>query len=74
MKYITDFLAVQDKSYEFECFGPIPDVIFELRSKFRYSITVKAKNISAINAVFRQIMEDFDYKEYPLSFDNDCMN
>ena len=74
MKYITDFLKVQDKSYGFECFGPIPDVIFELRSKFRYSITVKAKNISAINAVFRQIMQDFDYKEYPLSFDNDCMN
>ena len=74
MRYVRDFLEVQDKSYEFECFGPIPDVIFELRSKFRYSITVKARNISAINAVFRQIMEDFDYKEYPLSFDNDCMN
>ena len=74
MKYIEDFLAYQDKSYEFECFGPIPDVIFELRSKYRYSITIKAKNISAINAVFRQIMKDFDYKEYPLSFDNDCMN
>ncbi len=74
MKYVRDFLEVQDKVHEFECFGPIPDVIFELRSKFRYSITVKARNISAINAVFRQIMEDFDYKEYPLSFDNDCMN
>ena len=74
MKYVRDFLAVQDPAHGFECFGPIPDVIFELRSKFRYSITVKARNISAINAVFRQIMEDFDYKEYPISFDNDCMN
>ncbi|MBR2522831.1 MAG: primosomal protein N' [Clostridiales bacterium] len=74
MKYIRDFLAVQDSSYGFECFGPIPDVIFELRNRFRYSITIKAKNISAINAVFRQIMADFDPSEYPLSFDNDCMN
>ncbi|SCW26451.1 replication restart DNA helicase PriA [Ruminococcaceae bacterium YRB3002] len=73
MKYISDFLAIQDPSYEFECFGPIPDVIFELREKFRYSITIKARNISAINSVFRQIMEDFDYREYPLSFDNDCI-
>ncbi|MBP5261456.1 MAG: primosomal protein N' [Clostridiales bacterium] len=69
MKYINDFLAIQDKSYGFESFGPIPDVIYELRGKYRYSITIKAKNISAINAVFRQIMEDFDPKLYPLSFD-----
>ena len=69
MKYIKDFLAIQDAKYEFECFGPIPDVIYELRSKYRYSITLKAKNISAINAVFRQIMSDFDPKLYPLSFD-----
>lgn len=68
-KYIDDFLSYQDPKYEFECYGPIPDVIYELRSKFRQCITIKARNISAVNAVFRQIMEDFDPKEYPLSFD-----
>ena len=68
-KYIDDFLSYQDGKYEFECYGPVPDVIYELRGKFRHCITVKAKNISAINAVFRQIIEDFDPKEYPLSFD-----
>lgn len=69
--YLSDFLSYQDKTYGFELYGPVPHVIYELRGKFRLSYIIKASNRSAINAVFRHVMDDFDHVRYPLSFDND---
>lgn len=69
--YLSDFLSYQDRSYGFELYGPVPSVIYELRGKFRLCFIIKASNRSAINAVFRHVMEDFDHARYPLSYDND---
>ena len=69
--YLSDFLSYQDQSYGFELYGPVPAVIYELRGKYRLSFIIKASNRSAINAVFRHVMEDFDHVRYPLSYDND---
>lgn len=69
--YLSDFLSYQDSSYGFELYGPVPAVIYELRGKYRLSFIIKASNKSAINAVFRHVMEDFDHVRYPLSYDND---
>jgi primosomal protein N' (replication factor Y) len=69
--YLSDFLSYQDSSYGFELYGPVPAVIYELRGKYRLSFILKASNKSAINAVFRRVMEDFDHVRYPLSYDND---
>lgn len=69
--YLSDFLSYQASSYGFELFGPVPAVIYELRGKYRLSFIIKASNKSAINAVFRHVMEDFDHVRYPLSYDND---
>lgn len=69
--YLSDFLSYQDKSYEFELYGPVPAVIYELRGKYRLSYIIKSKNKSALNAVFRHVMNDFDHVRYPLSYDND---
>ncbi|MCR5287972.1 MAG: primosomal protein N' [Saccharofermentans sp.] len=69
--YLSDFLSYQDKSYGFELYGPVPAVIYELRGRYRLSFIIKASNKSAINAVFRHVMDDFDHVRYPLSYDND---
>ncbi len=70
-KYLNDFLGFQDKKYQFEIFGPIPCVIYELRGKYRMSFVIKAANKSAINGVFKRLIEDFDHVKFPMSFDND---
>ncbi len=70
-KYLNDFLGFQDKKYQFEVFGPIPCVIYELRGKYRMSFVIKAANKSAINGVFKRLIEDFDHVKFPMSFDND---
>ena len=36
------------------------------------SFMIKAVNKSSLNAVFAQLMKDFDPNIYPISFDNDC--
>ncbi|MBO4450026.1 MAG: primosomal protein N' [Clostridiales bacterium] len=69
--YLSDFLSYQDKSFGFELYGPVPAVIYELRGKYRLTFIIKASNKSAINAVFRHVMDDFDHVRYPLSYDND---
>ncbi len=69
--YLSDFLSYQDKSYGFELYGPVRAVIYELRGRYRLSFIIKASNKSAINAVFRHVMDDFDHVRYPLSYDND---
>ena len=70
-KYLTDFLGYQDKKYQFEVYGPMPCVIYELRGKYRMSFVIKACNKSAINGVFKRLIQDFDHVKYPMSFDND---
>ena len=70
-KYLNDFIGYQDKRYQFELFGPMPCVIYELRGKYRMSFVIKAVNKSAINGVFKRLIEDFDHTKYPMSFDND---
>lgn len=70
-KYLNEFLGFQDKKYQFEVFGPMPCVIYELRGKYRMSFVIKAVNKSAINGVFKILIKDFDHIKYPLSFDND---
>ena len=70
-KYLNEFLSYQDKRYSFEVFGPIPCVIYELRGKYRMSFVIKAANKSAINGVFKRLIEDFDHTKFPMSFDND---
>ena len=72
--YLTVFLAYQDEKYGFELYGPIPDVIYELRGKFRMDFVIKASNISALNSVYKKVMEDFDYSKYQISFNNDPEN
>ena len=70
-KYLNDFLGFQDKKYQFEVYGPMPCVIYELRGRYRMSFVIKAVNKSAINGVFKRLIEDFDHTKYPMSFDND---
>ena len=70
-KYLKDFLGYQDSRYQFEVYGPIPCVIYELRGKYRMSFVIKAVNKSAINSVFKRLITDFDHTKYPMSFDND---
>ncbi|MCR4689174.1 MAG: primosomal protein N' [Saccharofermentans sp.] len=70
--YLRQFLEVQDPKYGFELYGPIPDVLYELRGKFRMDIVIKASNKSAINAVFRQVASDFDPKIYQIGVNNDA--
>lgn len=69
--YLNDFLGFQDKRYQFEIYGPMPCVIYELRGRYRMSFVIKAVNKSAINGVFKRLIEDFDHTKYPMSFDND---
>ena len=70
-RYLKAFLGFQDPKYQFEVYGPMPCVIYELRGRYRMSFVIKAVNKSAINGVFKQLMADFDHIKYPLSFDND---
>lgn len=70
--YLKDFLKVQPEKYAFELYGPVPSPIYELRGRYRMSFMIKAVNKSSLNAVFSQLMKDFDPSEYPISFDNDC--
>ena len=70
--YLKDFLKVQPDKFAFELYGPVPSPIYELRGRYRMSFMIKAINKSCLNAVFAQIMKDFDPAEYPISFDNDC--
>ncbi|MBO7450016.1 MAG: primosomal protein N' [Clostridiales bacterium] len=70
-KYLRDFLSYQDGSYGFELYGPIPAAIYELRGTYRNVFTIKAKNKSSLNAVFKQVLSDFDYNIYPISVDAD---
>ncbi len=70
-KYLRDFTGYQDPKYQFEVFGPVPCVIYELRGRYRMSLVIKAVNKSAINGVFKRLIEDFDHTKYPMSFDND---
>ncbi|WP_034442773.1 replication restart helicase PriA [Butyrivibrio sp. AE2032] len=70
-KYLNDFLSFQDPKYQFEVYGPIPCVIYELRGRYRMSFVIKSVNKSAINSVFKRLIADFDHVKYPMSFDND---
>ncbi len=69
--YLKDFLANQPLEYAFELYGPIEAPIYELRGRYRMMFVIKAVNKSALNAVFKQVMKDFNSELYPLSFDND---
>ncbi len=71
-EYLRQFLSVQDSKYDFELFGPIPDVLYELRGRYRMDIVIKASNKSALNAVFRQVNIDFDPKVYQIAVNNDA--
>ena len=70
-RYLNAFLGFQDPKYQFEVYGPMPCVIYELRGRYRMSFVIKAVNKSAINGVFKRLIADFDHIKYPLSFDND---
>lgn len=70
-KYVREFVSYQDPMYGFEVYGPTPCPIYELRGRYRYYLIIKANKSAYLNAVFRQMMEDFDSNYYPLSFDND---
>ena len=70
-RYLNAFLGFQDQKYQFEVYGPMPCVIYELRGRYRMSFVIKAVNKSAINGVFKRLIADFDHIKYPLSFDND---
>ena len=70
-KYLNEFLGYQDKKYQFEVYGPMPCVIYELRGRYRMSFVIKAANKSAINGVFKRLIEDSDHIKFPMSFDND---
>ena len=72
--YVKDFTSYQDARYGFEVFGPVPDVIYELRGKYRMNVMIKAVNKSSLNAVFAQVAKDFDPREYQISYDNDSVN
>ena len=69
--YLRAFLGVQDASFAFELYGPIPAPIYELRGNYRNVFNIKAVNKSALNAVFKQVLKDFDYTIYPISIDSD---
>ena len=69
--YLNAFLGFQDPKYQFEIYGPMPCVIYELRGRYRMSFVIKAVNKSAINGVFKRLIADFDHMKYPMSFDND---
>ncbi len=71
-KYVREFVSYQDPKYGFEVYGPTPSPIYELRGRYRYVLIVKANKKAYLNAVFRQMMDDFDSNYYPLSFDNDA--
>ncbi|MCQ2515878.1 MAG: primosomal protein N' [Saccharofermentans sp.] len=71
-KYVREFVSYQDSKYEFEVYGPTPAPIYELRGRYRYVLILKAAKKAYLNAVFKQMMEDFDSNYYPLSFDNDA--
>ncbi|MCQ2528784.1 MAG: primosomal protein N' [Saccharofermentans sp.] len=70
-KYLTEFLSIQDAKYGFELYGPVPAPIYELRGRYRNVFIIKANNKSAMNAIFKQVMKDFDAELYPISFDSD---
>ena len=70
-KYLRDYLSYQSKDFGFELYGPIPSAIYELRGNYRNVFNIKAKNKSSLNAVFKQVFEDFDYTRYPISVDSD---
>ena len=70
-RYLKEFLGFQDKKYQFEVYGPVPCVIYELRGRYRMSFVINAVNKSAINGVFKRLIADFDHTKYPMSFDND---
>lgn len=70
-KYLRDFLSFQDPKYGFELYGPVPAPIYELRGRYRNIFIIKATNKSAMNAIFRQVMKDFDAEYYPISYDSD---
>lgn len=70
-KYLRDYLSYQSKDFGFELYGPIPSAIYELRGNYRNVFNIKAKNKSSLNAVFKQVFEDFDYTKYPISVDSD---
>lgn len=72
--YLKDFLSYQDEKYGFELFGPMPDVIYELRGRYRMDFIIKASNKSALNAVYKKVTTDFDYSKYQISFNNDPEN
>lgn len=70
-KYLRDFLSIQDKKYGFELYGPVPHAIYELRGRYRMVFVIKSINKAAMNAIFAQLMKDFDPQFYPISFDTD---
>ena len=72
--YLKDFLSYQDEKHGFELFGPMPDVIYELRGKYRMDFVIKATTKSALNAIYKKITTDFDYNRYQISFNNDPEN
>jgi len=72
--YLTDFLSYQDEKYGFELYGPMPDVIYELRGKYRMDFVLKASNKSALNAIYKKVISDFDYTRYQISLNNDPEN
>ena len=71
-KYLNDFLNNQDSKYGFELYGPVQAPIYELRGRYRMQFIIKAVNKSAMNAIFEQVMKDFDPEYYPISFDTDA--
>ena len=72
--YLKEFLSFQDEKHGFELFGPMPDVIYELRGKYRMDFVIKATTKSALNAIYKKITTDFDYNRYQISFNNDPEN
>ncbi len=72
--YLKEFLSYQDEKYGFELYGPMPDVIYELRGRYRMDFVIKAINKSALNAIYKKVISDFDYTKYQISFNNDPEN
>ena len=70
-EYLKEYLSFQDDSYGFELYGPVSAPVYELRGRYRNVFNLKAKNKSALTAVFKQVMSDFDYNLYHISFDAD---
>lgn len=69
--YLHQLISSQPAKYGFELYGPMQSPIYELRGRYRNSFVIKAVNKSSLNAVFRQLMKDFDPSLYPISYDND---